>query len=873
VPPPPASYRVQFHAGFGFESAAEIVPRLATLGIGRLYSSPSMQAVAGSTHGYDVADPTRLNPELGGAAGHARLVGALRDAGMGQVLDIVPNHLATDETNRWWWDVLENGPSSRYAAFFDIEWDAGGDLGAYRVLVPVLGDQVGRILEAHEVHLEREGGAFVVRCHDHRLPLSPRSADDLVAAAARQAGSAELAAIADDLAALPDARRTDQAAVDERHQRKDHLQARLSSLCHEDAGVAEALDAELAGLSGDVDRLDALLQRQNYRLAYWRTANEDVDYRRFFNIETLAGVRVEDPTVFDATHALILELVREGVVDELRVDHVDGLRDPAGYLDRLAECTDRAPVVVEKILAEGEDLPDSWPVAGTTGYEFLARANQLLVDPEVEGSFTELYAAFTGDPTSYPEIVAAAKQQVMTDELAAEVERVTRLAAALCERARRHRDHTHRDLRNAVHALVGAYDVYRTYARPGESTTATDRRVVARAVDRATRDHPEVDAELLSFLGSIAAGDVAGEPEAELTWRLQQLTAPVMAKGVEDTAFYRYHRLISLNEVGGDPGRFGSTADEFHRAMAHQAESWPESMLALSTHDTKRSADVRARIAALTDVAEPWRVAVERWADHNDPHRRHGYPDRNTEYLLYQTLVGAWPIGTDRLAAFMEKATREAKVHTSWTDPAPAYDDAVGAFVKAVLADNSFVADLETFLADTRLVERGRRRSLAQVTLLLTCPGAPDIYQGDEVWDLSLVDPDNRRTVDHDRIAATLDDVRDADAAAVMARCDDGQPKLWLIHRLLHARRHGTRGSYEPIEVTGPDSSSVVAHLTAGLLAVVPCRTLQDPAATAVHLPTGTWRDVLGGGTFTDTTPVGELTERFPTAVLVREGS
>jgi len=870
-----STYRVQLHGGFGFADAAREAEYLAELGISHLYCSPYLQAAAGSTHGYDVVDPRRFNEELGGAVGHAELVGALRAAGLGQVLDIVPNHMAVDRANRWWWDVLENGPASRFAGFFDIDWEGSDDRSAFTVLVPVLGDHYGRVLEAGGLQLARSGGEFLVSSNDHRLPVSPRTLDGLLAAAARQAGSGVLAAVAEGFAALPLARMADAAAIAERHERKLALVAELDKLCDADRSVAQAVEVEVAAINEDPDRLDALLQRQNYRLSYWRTANEELDYRRFFNIETLVGVRVEDPAVFDETHALILELVRDGSVDGLRIDHVDGLRDPEGYLARLAERSGGVYTVVEKILAPGEPLPQAWPVAGTSGYDFLARVNNLFVATEGEAAMTACYAAFSGESASYEEVVKAAKQQIMQQELAAEVERLTGLLFDICELHRRHRDHTRRDLRDALRELAASFSVYRTYVRPQRPPSAEDARRVAEAVRVAVSNRPDLDRELVAFLGALALGEHSGALETEFCQRFQQLTGPVMAKGVEDTAFYRYHRLVSLNEVGGDPGVFGRPAAEFHRDTAASAKRWPESMLTLSTHDTKRGADVRARINVLSEIPGVWRAAVERWAEANDRHRHDGWPDRNAEYLLYQTLLGAWPIDAARVVEFMAKATREAKVHTSWGDPVADYDDALELFVRALFADRRFTDDLAGFLSGSGIIERGRRNSLAQTALLLTCPGVADVYQGTELWDLSLVDPDNRRRVDYDerrRLLRGLDDDRPCDTPS---QVDAGVPKLWLTHRLLSHRRghsHYTSTEYEPLELSGPRADDAIGFRRESLSVIVPRRGHGGWADTTVDLPVGRWTDVLAGVSVEGgTRRLAELFGSFPVAVLARK--
>ncbi len=867
---------MQLHKGFTFEDAARISGYLSSLGVSHLYCSPYLQAVAGSTHGYDVADPHRFNEELGGAAGYATLVGALRRAGLGQVLDIVPNHMAADPmSNRWWWDVLENGPSSPYARYFDIDWEAGDERSAYKVLVPILGDHYGRVLEKGQIAVARTGGTFVVRYFEHELPVSPKTVDDVLGRAARLSGSSELGDIAEGFSALPSARLTDRAAVQERHDRKLELASRLADLCERSDDVAEAIVAELRELNSDADRLDELLRRQNYRLAFWRIASEEIDYRRFFNIESLIGVRVEDPDVFEDTHRLILQLVEDGTLDGLRVDHIDGLRDPDGYLVRLAGSSRGMYTVVEKIRAAHEELPESWPVAGTTGYDFLIRVNNLFVASEHEQSMTDAYHRFTGQSEAWDDVIHAAKLQVMRQDLVAEVERLTTLLAHVCDRHRRNQDHTRRELRDALREIVAGFRVYRTYVRPGRPATEQDRSEVDHAVEASRRRRPDIDEELLLFLGQLALALHDGESEAEFCERLQQLTSPVMAKGVEDTAFYRYNRLVSLNEVGGEPGIFGTPVLQFHEATARMARHWPETMLTLSTHDTKRSGDVRARLNVLSEIPNDWREAVARWAELAERHWQGTAPDRNAEYLLYQTLVGAWPLDVERAVLFMSKAVREAKLRTSWVEPDPDYEQAIEGFVRGLFGDDRFLAELEGFLAEHGLVGRGHQNSLVQTALLLTCPGVPDLYQGSELWDLSLVDPDNRRPVDFDTRARLLNKVKAAPIADVTGRLDAGSPKLWMVHRLLEHRRHYREGfessTYDPLGCQGPSSASVVAFTRGELAVIAPVRTDASLAGTTVVLPGGEWRDVLAGEVHSGGThDVATLLSAFPVAVLAR---
>jgi (1->4)-alpha-D-glucan 1-alpha-D-glucosylmutase len=887
-PRPGATYRLQLQPAFGFDDAATIAPYLARLGVSHLYASPYLQAAPGSTHGYDVIDHSRVNDELGGARGHERMCAALGEAGLGQVLDIVPNHMAIVGGNRWWWDVLENGPSSQYASYFDVDWDPPEAKLRNTVLMPILGDHYGRVLEAGELRLQRDSGVFTVHYYDHVVPVAPRSLDELLLAAAARCGSPELESLATAFGRLPPSWATDRESVRERHRDKEVLRATLARLCEEDPAVAEAIDAEVAAINADFDALDALLERQNYRLAFWRTAGRELDYRRFFDIHTLAALRMEDDVVFFDTHELVLGWLKAGVIDGLRIDHPDGLRDPEGYLRRLEhEAGPGTFLVVEKILEPGERLPRSWPVAGTTGYDFTNQVGGLFVDPAGEQPLTESYARFTGEPTDWEEVVSKKKHLVMREVLSAEVNRLTRLAVEVCDRHRRYRDYTRYEIDQVLREIIAAFPVYRTYVVPGSITSADDRAHVEQALKTAKERRPDLDSDLFDFLGGVLVGGHRGECEAELVARFQQVTGPVMAKGVEDTAFYTYNRLVCLNEVGGSPGRFGVSVEEFHRSNESAAADWPDTMLATSTHDTKRSEDVRARIALLSEIPERFSYEVAHWSAINQRHRRDDLPDRNAEWLFYQTVVGAWPLPPDRALAYMEKASKEAKTHTSWVDPDPAYDEALRNFVEGALADPEFNAAMERFAG--QLVRPGRVNSLAQTLLKLTSPGVPDLYQGSELWDLSLVDPDNRRPVDFALRRRLLEQAEEmSPAEAWQKEADSGLPKLLLTQRALHLRRRlrhafAAGRSYEVLAPEGAKAGHTVAFVRGGaVVTVVPRLVLGlggEWGDTTLSLPPGTWVDVLqlgghprapgdGARTFTGEVALADLFAPFPVALL-----
>jgi (1->4)-alpha-D-glucan 1-alpha-D-glucosylmutase len=880
-----ATYRLQLQAGFGFDEAATVAEQLRELGISHVYTSPYLQAAAGSTHGYDVIDHDQVNVELGGWDGHARMIKTLADLGLGHVVDVVPNHMAIgDRRNRWWWDVLEHGPASRFASYFDVEWRSPDAFYQDQVLAPVLGDHYGRVLEAGDLVLRREGTTFTVSYFDHTYPVAPPSLAPLLLEASLACNQPMLTFCADHLARLAGPAPGDRAAAERRERDWTVLRSLLEQALLDDQCTA-AVDDVVARVNADTGRLHELLEAQNYRLAHWRTASEELDYRRFFDITTLAGLRTEDEEVFAAIHRLVLSWARRGQVDGLRIDHPDGLADPAGYFRRLADAAPAAWVGAEKILEPGEALPP-WPIAGTTGYDFARVLGAVFVDPAGEGPLTELYRNFTDVTEDFPTIVDHAKREILQRVLAADLTRLTEQFRAVCHRHLRYRDLTRGELRQALLETLVAFDVYRTYTVP-DGVDAQDAAVLAEALGAAAAAAPELDPDALAFLGAILRREVAGPEAAEMARRFQQLSGPVMAKGVEDTAFYRYHRLVCLNEVGGDPARFGTTVEELHQHNAHMAEAWPSTMLATSTHDTKRSEDVRVRIALLSEVPTRWREAVTRWSALNERHRRGGFPDRNTEYLLYQTLVGAHPLPLDRALAYVEKTAREAKQHTSWLDPNAAYEDALAHFVTAILADPEFVAELAALADD--LARPARVTALAQLTVKLASPGVPDFYQGSELWTGELVDPDNRRPVDFATRAAMLDDLLagGADAALSEAGWASGAAKLWVTWKGLLLRRERPAtfvgGSYQPLWARGPAAGHLVgiargvAGAEADVVALAPRLVIGLERSggwreTAVALPEGTWHDVISGRTTSGgEAALADLLSTCPVAILARE--
>jgi (1->4)-alpha-D-glucan 1-alpha-D-glucosylmutase len=846
---PSSTYRFQLHPGFTFADAARRVPYLAELGVSHLYLSPILQAVPGSTHGYDVVDPGRLRDELGGDEGFASLVEAAHAHGLGIVVDIVPNHVGlVSPHNPWWWDVLRHGPDSRYAGHLDVRWQQRGD-GPPQVIVPQLGrpleDELadgGALRLSHASdglgdgnsagHSGSGGGGedgYRVVYHEHVWPVRPGS----------------LAAVGLD----PD----------------------------DVAGT-------LATVEADRGRMFSLLLQQHYRLAHWRRANHDLNYRRFFDITTLGGVRIEEPAVFEDAHRRILELIADGSIDGLRIDHPDGLRDPSGYFDRLRDAAPGAWIVAEKILEPGETRRRDWRIDGTVGYEYSNRTLGLFVDPDSESVLDDLWATLQGGREAYRDVVDDAKREVLDGLFPAEVTHLADVFADLADAAGVVA--TRSALSDALREVLVCFPVYRTYVRADDGEVSdTDRRYVTEAVARARARRPDLD-EPLDLLAELLLLEQGGAGSADFVMRFQQLTGPVMAKGVEDTVFYRYLRFAAVNEVGGHPAHLGTDLGAYHAANALRQRDWPRTMLSTSTHDTKRSEDVRARLAVLSELPDIWVRTVEEWRALAASHRGPNGPSPAHEYLTFQTLVGTWPIDADRAVAYLTKAAREAKRETDWLDPDEAYEADLVAFVRGLLDDGGFVAALEQLL--DLVVEPGRLTALSQTLLKLTSPGVPDLYQGCELWDLSLVDPDNRRPVDLERRHQLLRELdHDPHPVDILAGMEEGTPKLWVTHRALRLRRDrphlfGPDVSYRPLYAAGARGAHVVAFCRGGeVVTIAPRQVVRLGGGfvdwewddTTLPLPPGRWRCVLSGQVADGGTdvPLRELLAAFPVGLLVRE--
>jgi (1->4)-alpha-D-glucan 1-alpha-D-glucosylmutase len=877
---PTSTYRLQFNHHFTLKQAGGLIDYLSDLGITDCYASPLTLARPGSLHGYDVTDHSMINPEIGGEEQLVEFAHGLRTRGMGLILDTVPNHMCVAHpSNRWWADVLENGPSSPFARFFDIDWDPPKADLKNKVLVPVLGDQFGKVLENQEIKITYEDGTFALHFYEFALPVAPRTWTLLLEPAVAtlrtvlgESNSAvvELASVVTALTYLPLRTETDQARVKERLREKEVIKGRLSALTESSADVRAAIDGSLKDINGikraphSFDRLEQFLEEQAYRLSFWHVAADEINYRRFFDINELAAIRVEQPEVFDAVHRLPLRLLQQGLITGLRIDHIDGLLDPGQYLHLLQKrCAEAQAgniehphgafdsgrahpiyVIVEKVLTGPERLPKHWMVYGTTGYEFLNMLNGVFVEERDGEQFRELYGRFTDAQRDFRDLVYECKRLVLRASMSGEQNILARRLDHISEHHRWSRDFTLNSLGRVLAEVIACFPVYRSYVTSAGELTDDDRRYIHSAINHAKRRNPALSTSVFDFLESVlllehpeGLDEAARAERLQFTLHFQQLTGPVDAKGYEDTALYRFYPLASLNEVGGDPASFGLAVQAFHAGNARRLEEWPHGLSATTTHDTKRSEDVRARINVLSEIPDEWERAIWRWHHLNEPLRLEiegtEVPDRNEEYLLYQTLLGTWPNSgldsiqykryVERIRDYLLKASKEAKVKTSWISPYHEHDRGLMEFVQAAMrpgTDNRFINDFAAFAG--RVATAGMLNSLSQVLLKIASPGVPDFYQGSELWDLSLVDPDNRRPVDYAIRQSMLAEITREAARDPLAltkklfeRPDDGQIKLYVTCRALGWRRNHAglfrEGAYVPLEGAGRRGHHLIA--------------------------------------------------------------
>jgi len=930
---PVSTYRLQFNSRFGFSDARDIVAYLAALGISDIYASPYFKAHEGSLHGYDILDQNSLNPEVGTEDEYDEMIVELKQRHMGQILDIVPNHMCIEgQGNAYWMDVLENGPSSTYASFFDIDWHPVKQELENKVLIPILGDQYGTVLENGELHLSFEEGSFFVCYYEHKLPIVPKTYSNILtlgietleqALTAEAPQYQELMSVVTALKHLPPATEQDPERIAERYREKEVVKRRLWSLYQNSAEIKAFIDANVSAFNGtkgdshSFDLMDALLREQVYRISHWRVATEEINYRRFFDINSLGAIRVEDPVVFEETHRLIFRLVETGKVSGLRIDHADGLLDPEDYIRHLqlgcfirmygdtpgegspevefgvvakekyeriiAADPSYKPFYIlgEKILIKSEKLPDNWPVFSTTGYDFANQVNGLFVDTSNAKQFETLYTRFLQHRVDFLDAVYEKKKLVMQVSMSSEVNTLGNYLNKISEQSRHTRDFTLNSLIKSIVEVIACFPVYRTYTNSFE-VLERDRQHIETTINRAKRLNPATSASIFDFIRDVLTLRFSDNmlDENKKAWldfvkRFQQITGPVMAKGVEDTAFYLYNRLVSLNEVGGSPERFGITLEAFHGQNIERCKSRPLAMLASSTHDTKRSEDVRARINVLSEIPDQWREALSRWGRQNRKLKMlvdgKPVPSRNEEYLFYQTLIGTWPfckledeefaLFRARIKEYMLKAMREAKVHTSWISPNTLREDAVMYFIDSILTDsrqNNFIHDFAAFQKTTAAC--GIFNSLSQTLLKITSPGIPDFYQGNELWNFSLVDPDNRRPVDYHLRKGLLDGLLQMETAdgpletarEVVRSRNDGRIKMHLTCKALNFRLENRAlletGRYLPLTVEGDRQEHVCAFERSvngsSVMVVVPrfCSRLM-PDSDSLPLGAGVWQD------------------------------
>ena len=861
-----ATYRLQLHAGFPLSAAEGVLGYLSELGISHVYLSPCLQAVPGSQHGYDVVDPTKISDDLGGEAAWSSFVKAAQALNLRILLDIVPNHMSASQYNPWWDDVLQHGPFSDYADFFDIRIPQGQP---FLVHLCSLAKPYGAALEAGELWIELVQGSPRLRHYESSWPLGPASWGQLLSAGGL--GSAEPPCFGE----LKWLQGTEPPLDEDRCAYRRHAAHAREML--KGALADGTLQAAVERMQSDRTAFDEVLRAQFYQLHGWKLAGELTNYRRFFDIDTLIGVRAELPHVAAATHARIEAMISQGEIDGLRVDHPDGLRDPLQYFERLRHLLPQGRIYIEKILENDERLGSDWPIDGTVGYDFLAKVNRLWMDDQRTDVLTTTYSDFTGHSVNFGKLVREKKLGILESTFSAAHEQLAATALDLARADWQTRDLSPRQLRQALEKLIVALPIYRTY-RTGNQLSEEDKRVLLEALQSARIGTVDIEAAAFDFLGTLFTKPHLNAAEADFIAKWQQLTPAVMAKGVEDTMFYCFDRLVSCNEVGSQASLIGISADKFHEFCHYLSDRWPNTMLATSTHDNKRSEDVRARISILSEIPERWSEALHLWSQLNAGAWQNRLPDRHAEYLLYQTLIGAWPIDRDRAWAYMLKACREAKINTSWHEPNVSFEEKIRGFVGGVYETPEFIASLEQFIQP--LILPGRINSLAQTLIKMVAPGVPDFYQGTELWDLSLVDPDNRRPVDFTNRLALMRRARSMSAAQVLEESDSGIPKLWMTSRILAVRRERAEdfsadSKYQPLVAQGTHLGRLLAFRRGeNLIAVVPRFTMTlagEWADTRLPLPGGAWRNCFTDQVIQRETSPAELFAEFPVALLMRD--
>ncbi len=875
---PVASYRLQMHSKFNFSLLSEHVEYFYRLGITHLYLSPCFQAAPGSTHGYDVVDYRQINSEIGGSYGFDRLASLLEKKKMSIILDIVPNHMAVRcPENPWWWDVLENGQSSQFSRYFDVDWHTDSNVRSNLILLPVLGDHYGIVLENLELQIKCQSGKFTLNYFDNILPLAPRSIAMIMDLAYQKTHIRELGFLADSLQHLSEASSRDVEKIARRQRDKAVLFDMIKDMCLKQADCDKALCEAVDEINKCPELLDKLTGKQNYKLAHWKLSRYQVGYRRFFNINTLVGLRMEDKYTFSDSHELVIELAKSGKIDGLRIDHPDGLFEPAVYFKRLRKACPEMLILAEKILERDENLNSAWPVSGTTGYDFLNIANGLFIDNEGYQKICGIWREFTGESQEYCELAYQNKRKVIKNLLGSEVSRLASDLSDICENHRRYRDFANQELFNAIVEVTAGMEVYRTYIEPETGIVSENEKlIIEKAINNAKLRQPEMGSYVFDFIAEILLLNLRGSHEDFFIKRFQQFTGPVMAKSIEDTLFYTFIPLISANEVGGNPFSPCTSVEKFHEWCLYISKNWPLTMLASSTHDTKRSEDVRARLNVLSEMPEQWEKEVNNWKKLNGNKKKSNLPDANTEYFLYQTLVGAWPIEKTRLKPHMEKAVREAKVFSSWQNPDKTYEQALMCFIDDIYENEEFISSLRKFVVE--ISGAGYQNSLRQLTLKLTAPGFPDIYQGTEVWNNSLTDPDNRRPVDLEQSLLALKETENMSLHEILNEMKKGLPKIFVMQKILQLRSKipafNEPDSYTPITVHGLKAEKVLAYMRGKSVIVVIPRLQSDNrnnwSGARINMPDGKWIDIFSGKVAgSGAVKIKDLLQEFPVAVLL----
>lgn len=871
---PNATYRLQLNPQFTFADAKAILKYLAALNISHIYTAPYLQPQHGSLHGYDVVDHLHINRDLGGESAQKKFCAALKKNKLSQVIDVVPNHMATSSAENFWWNnVLKHGLHSSYANYFDIYWQKSS-----KILIPALEADFAQVVRASKIKLQFNNEKFVLQYYEDTYPVTPDSLIDFLIKVAEYFQSKILTKIITQLRQVASFKNMPlQFSSREKYcKNADQLEKRIAALIKNSKTIQQVFTKVIAEYNRSEFLMTSLHNAQFYQLVFWQTSLNHISYRRFFHLNHLIGLRIEDPRVFAEVHKLAIKWFKSGLFNGIRVDHIDGLRNPAHYLQRLHKAFPKTWTIVEKILSSGEILPCDWPVAGTTGYEFLNEVSNVLIDTNQEYVFTSFYANYINEKKDYPTVLYEKKLLVLKELFAADINILSELLLQITRQLKCSK-FTSTQITQALECLIASFPTYRTYIEDKKPISTNDKNIILAAIKRAKHLLPLINSKLWLFIRDVLLLKYSGKNMLEFVLRFQQLTGPAMAKGGEDTALYCYNRFVALNEVGGTPGKFGTSIKNFHSAMLRANLCYPHSMLTTFTHDTKRSEDVRARLFLLSETSSQWFAAVSKWTAYNEKHHAANLPDRNTLYFLYQNLVGVWPFPQERFIAYMRKAAREAKMYTSWFFPNHDYEKKLQSFIECIFADQKFCALVDAFVKP--LVDPGRINSLAQTVLKLTAPGVPDIYQGSEIWNYSLVDPDNRLPIDFNLRKKLFKKMLILSPKKILQHMDTGMPKMWVTYKILELRKKYPNffqnAEYSPVFLHGEKLQNGIAYLRAKKVLVVVPRLLlslnNNWSNTWLEIPKGNWWNIFTNECFSgEKILVSNILKNFPVAVLLK---